>query len=305
MSFTSETTTTPKDNGVNGLFDSFCSQMDRYHASEEYAALQERLDNLRVKEQFDLTGKVALVTGCAPGGIGAAIAEGLAEMGADIAGLDIASMDAVQKKVESLGRRFFPLQADLSDRSVQASAVDCVVAELGRLDILVNAAGIDLPVRAAAFDRTAYNQVVEINQNALVRLSSAAFLQMRKQGQGGKILNFTSTMAYSSTPDSLAYTVSKNAVIGATINMGASGPAYGICVNAIAPGYVTTKMTEQTIPGEMRNRLLWAIPGFRAAHPNELKAAAVFFCSPASNYISGTVMRFDAGTSCNGTPFFI
>jgi len=290
---------------ANSIFEGFCANMDSYHASEDYAALQERLSKLRVKDQFDLTGKVALVTGCANDSIGAAIAEGLAEMGADIAGLDIAPMTEAAEKVEALGRRFFPIRADLTDRTAQTACVDQVVAEFGRLDILVNAAGLDIPVFAEHFDRDTYDKMIEVNQNALVRLSSAAFAQMRKQGQGGKILNFTSVMAYASNASSLAYTVSKNAVIGTTLSMGVSGPAHGICVNAIAPGFVETKMTAKWATDEVRNRVLWGIPNFRGAHPNELKAAAVFLCSPASDYISGTVLRFDAGMTCNGTPFFI
>jgi 2-deoxy-D-gluconate 3-dehydrogenase len=293
------------DTKANSIFEGFCANMDSYHASEEYAALQDRLNKLRVKDQFDLTGKVALVTGCANDSIGAAIAEGLAEMGADIAGLDIAPMTEAAEKVEALGRRFFPIRADLTDRTAQTACVDQVVAEFGRLDILVNAAGLDIPVFAEHFDRDTYDKMIEVNQNALVRLSSAAFAQMRKQGTGGKILNFTSVMAYASNASSLAYTVSKNAVIGTTLSMGVSGPAHGICVNAIAPGFVETKMTARWATGEVRNRVLWATPAFRPAHPNELKASAVFLCSPASDFISGTVLRFDAGTACNGAPFFI
>jgi 2-deoxy-D-gluconate 3-dehydrogenase len=257
-----------------------------------------------IESIFDLSGKVAIVTGCAADGIGEILAEGLAEAGADIVGVDIRPVDSAKQRVEAVGRRFLGLQTDLSKRESLPGIVEQTVAAFGKVDILVNVAGIDLPCTVDG-DWESYYKVVELNQHSLIELSTLVFQQMVKQGTGGKILNFASVMAYIASPDSLPYTTAKNAVIGATINMGVSGMPHGICVNALAPGYVRTKLTEKTIIASgFYERSLQVIPAHRPAEPEELKGVTLFYCSPASDYITGTVMKYDAGMVHNADAFF-
>ena len=257
-----------------------------------------------IQSIFDLSGKTAIVTGCAAEGIGEILAEGLAEAGADIVGVDIRPVESARKRVEAIGRRFLGLQMDLSQLDRLPDVIEQAVQAFGKVDILVNAAGIDIPCSVEG-DWDTYYKLLDLNQHAVIELSSLVFQQMVKQGSGGKILNFSSVMAYISSETSLPYTVSKNAVIGATLNMGVAGMPYGISVNAIAPGYVRTKLTQKTIiENGFYERSIKVIPAHRPSEPEELKGATIFYCSSASDYITATVLKYDAGMISNADTYF-
>jgi 2-deoxy-D-gluconate 3-dehydrogenase len=254
---------------------------------------------MSVLDSFKLDGKVALVTG-AGRGLGQAMAVGLAEAGADIAGLDLISMEETQAQVETLGRRFMPVAANLRDATPAAlnEMVGRVVQELGSLDILINNAGIIR--REAALDHREeyWNDVIQINLSALFFLSQAAGRVMAKQGHG-KIINVASMLSFQGGILVPSYTAAKSAVAGVTKALANEWAAAGINVNAIAPGYMATDNTAPIRADAKRSQsILERIPAGRWGEPADLKAVAVFLASAASDYMQGAIIPVDGGWLC-------
>ena len=248
-----------------------------------------------ILDQFKLDGKVAIVTGCNRG-IGKGMALGLAEAGADIAGVFHSTGTGVEEEIAAMGRRFCPIQADLGDPGCVQSIVDKTVAELGRVDILVNNAGIIRRSPALEFSEADWDQVMDVNLKSVFFLSQAAAKQMVKQGQGGKIINVASMLSFQGGILVSSYTASKSGVMGLTRLLANEWAPKGIQVNAIAPGYIATDNTAALRADEERNKQILArIPADRWGDPEDLKGCVVFLASKASEYVSGYTVAVDGG----------
>jgi len=241
---------------------------------------------MNILESFNLSGKVALVTG-ANRGLGQAMAVGLAEAGADIAGLD-RTPDCAETcaQVEALGRRFYTIQCDLRASSVADlnDTVAGVVDALGRLDILVNNAGIIRRAPALEFGEQDWDDVIQINQKALFFLSQAAARVMKDQG-GGKIINVASMLSFQGGVLVPSYTASKSAVAGLTRAL----------ANEWAPlGYMATDNTAPLRADAERSAAILArIPASRWGDPADLQGVVVFLASAAADYLHAAIIPVD------------
>lgn len=248
---------------------------------------------------FSLEGKVALVTG-ASRGLGQAMALGLAAAGADIAGLDRIECGDTCMQVQALGRRYHTIQGDLS----AASPADLhgVVAEVvgvhGRLDILLNNAGIIRRAPFLEFSETDWDDVLQINLKALFFLAQAAARQMTKQG-GGKIINIASMLSFQGGILVPSYTAAKSGVAGLTKALANELAPQNINVNAIAPGYMATDNTAPLRADPVRNAAILArIPAGRWGEPTDLQGVVIFLASAASDYMHGAIVPVDGGWLC-------
>lgn len=246
-------------------------------------------------EPFDLSGKVAIVTGSSTG-LGAGMAMGLAEAGADIVG--VYNRDAPENAavIKALGRRFLGIQADLSSTAPLAEIVARAVEALGRVDILVNNAGTIRRCQALDFSEEDWDDVMNVNLKSLFFLSQAVARQFVAQGDGGKIINIASMLSFQGGILVPSYTASKSGVIGLTRLLACEWAPHGINVNAIAPGYMATRNTQPIQDDPLRNeQILSRIPAGRWGRPDDLKGVAVFLASPASAYMHGFTVAVDGG----------
>lgn len=249
-----------------------------------------------ILDRFRLDGKVALVTGPATG-LGRAMALALAEAGADVAGLSSRHVDDVRSDVEGRGRRFYPIRLDLSSASLEEveRAVREVVERLGRLDVLVNNAGINRRGPAVETDPEDFDAVMRVNVRGAFLLSRAAAGVMRAQG-GGKIINVASMTSFTGSLNVSAYSTSKTAILGLTRSMANELAPFNVQVNAIAPGSMVTPLTESLRSNpELAGHVSARIPAGRWGTPEDLQGAVVFLASPASDYVVGSVVVVDGG----------
>jgi len=246
-------------------------------------------------EQFNLKGKVALVTG-ANTGIGKGIACGLAEAGADIAAIGRSDMTETARIIEGFGRKCLVIKADLSALDPVNGIINAAVAEFGKIDILVNNAGTIRRADAVDYGVEDYDAVMNTNTRTLFFLSQAAAKQFIKQGHGGKIVNIASMLSFQGGIRVPAYTASKSAVRGLTMAFANEWAKYGINVNAIAPGYIDTNNTAALKADPVRSAdILARIPAGRWGLPGDMAGAAVFLCSNAANYVHGAILPVDGG----------
>lgn len=245
--------------------------------------------------QFSLKGKIALVTG-ANDGIGQAIALGLAEAGADIAAVYRSDISETRKLVEALGREFFSVKADLCNMESVALVADAVLSHYGRVDILVNNAGQIRREDSAKFTEKDWDDVMNINAKVLFFLTQRIGSDMIDKGVKGKIINIASLLSFQGGIRTASYTVSKSGVKGLTMMLANEWAKHGINVNAIAPGYIATKITTALRSDETRApEILARIPAGRWGTPEDFKGAAVFLASGASDYINGFTLAVDGG----------
>ena len=249
-----------------------------------------------ILDRFKLDGKVAVVTG-AGRGIGQAYALGLAEAGADIAVVDVLPMDETLDAVKALGRRAIGIKADLAKGEKEAPKIVAkVVRALGRVDILVNNAGIIRREPFLEHSAKNWNDVISINLSTPFFLSQAVARQMVKQGQGGKIINVGSMLSYQGGILIPGYAAAKGGIKSLTMLMANELSKYGICVNAIAPGYIATANTAPIRADKKRNKaILDRIPAGRWGTPDDLKGLCVFLAAPASDYVTGFMYACDGG----------
>lgn len=247
-----------------------------------------------ILDQFKLDGKVALVTG-ASRGLGQGMAIGLAEAGADVAGVSRGSCEQTAAQMEALGRRFLHLPCDLA----RATVVDLnglvmqTVEALGRLDILVNAAGTTARHPALEYPEGDWDLLIQVNLKSIMFLSQAAARHFSEHG-GGKIINVASALSFQGGILNCAYTASKHGVVGVTRAMANDLASLRINVNAIVPGYMLTDLTASLAADPVRNPAILArIPAGRWGSPQDLKGATVFLASDASEYCHGTVLPVD------------
>ena len=248
-----------------------------------------------ILDSFKLDTKVAIVTG-ASRGLGQAMAVGLAEAGADLALVDILDMDQTKAEIESLGRRCIAIKADLSKKESVDTIVNTTVKELGKIDILFNNAGIIRRAPLVEFTEKDWDDVMNINIRTLFFLSQAVGKVFIEQGNGGKIVNTASMLSYQGGILVPSYTASKSAVMGLTRLLANELACHNVNVNAIAPGYMATDNTAALRADPERNKAILArIPAGRWGKPEDLKGAAVFLASSASDYLQGYTIAVDGG----------
>jgi 2-deoxy-D-gluconate 3-dehydrogenase len=243
---------------------------------------------------FDLSGKVAIVTG-ANTGIGQAIALALAEAGADVAAVGRTPAEDTVAKVRALGRKAEIVSADLSTIEPVQRVVDETVEKLGGLDILVNNAGIIRRADAVDFTEEDWDAVVDTNLKSVFFLCQAAGRHMIANG-GGKIINIASMLTFQGGIRVPSYTASKSGIGGLTKLLANEWATKGVNVNAIAPGYIATNNTAALQADEVRNKsILDRIPAARWGDASDLGGAAVFLASRAADYVQGHILAVDGG----------
>jgi 2-dehydro-3-deoxy-D-gluconate 5-dehydrogenase len=243
---------------------------------------------------FDLSGRVALVTG-ANTGIGQAIALALAAAGADLALAGRSAAEETAAQVRGLGRKAAVIDADLSSIAPVQGVVEQTVAQLGGLDILVNNAGIIRRAEAVDFSEADWDAVIDTDLKSLFFLCQAAGRHMIGQGSG-KIVNIASLLSFQGGIRVPSYAAAKSGVAGLTRALANEWAGKGINVNAIAPGYIATNNTAALQADETRNRqILERIPAGRWGAPADIGGAAVFLASPASDYVHGHILAVDGG----------
>jgi 2-deoxy-D-gluconate 3-dehydrogenase len=250
-----------------------------------------------VLDQFSLAGKTALVTGCKKG-IGKAIAEGIAEAGADIIGVSatLESMGSeVEKAVMSLGRSFTAFQCDFSDRNQLYQFIEKVKALPSSIDILVNNAGNIKRAPAVAHGDAYWDEILEVNLNAQFVLTREIAKGMIEQGYG-KVIFIASLLSFQGGITVPGYAASKGGIVQLTKALANEWAELGINVNAIAPGYIATKNTEALRNDPERQKsILSRIPQGRWGEPEDFKGPAVFLASEASGYMNGSILTIDGG----------
>ena len=248
-----------------------------------------------ILDQFNLTGKVAIVTGCRTG-LGQGMSLGLAEAGADIVGVDYAEMQETRKAVESLGRKFLPVQADLSGIKAIDTVMVKAVETFGKVNILINNAGIIRRADAIDFTEKDWDDVMNVNIKTVFFFSQAVARQFLKQGTGGKIISVASMLSFQGGIRVPSYTASKSGVMGITRLLANEWAKHSININAIAPGYMATDNTTQLRADPARNQaILERIPAGRWGLPEDLKGIVVFLASAASDYVNGYTLAVDGG----------
>ena len=244
---------------------------------------------------FDLTGKVALVTG-GNTGLGQGIALALAEAGADIVSVALSDSDDTVAKVQALGRRAHAISADLTSIEPVERVVQEALAAMGRIDILVNNAGLIRRADAVDFTEADWDLVMNINLKTVFFMSQAVARLFIKQGDGGKIINIASMLSFQGGIRVPSYTASKSGVAGLTKLMANEWAPHRITANAIAPGYFATANTQALREDPVRSaEILGRIPAGRWGEPSDLGGAAVFLSSRASDYVQGAILPVDGG----------
>jgi 3-oxoacyl-[acyl-carrier protein] reductase len=243
---------------------------------------------------MNLQGRVALVTGAAQG-IGRAIALALAEVGADIAGGDVnlEGMEATAKEIEALGRKALALKLDVSDPASVREAVGKVYEAWQKIDILVNNAGITKDGLAMRLKREDWDRVLSINLDGTFHCIQAVLPAMVKQ-RSGRIISIASVVAQAGNVGQANYIASKAGIIGLTKAVAAEVGSRGITVNAVAPGFIATAMTEN-LPAPVKERMLSLIPLGRMGSDVDIARGVRFLASDEASYITGHVLNINGG----------
>lgn len=247
-----------------------------------------------MNDLFDLTGKVAIVTGGTTG-LGEGMALGLAEAGADIMLVDITESNNTVEKIKSLGRKVHLKLTDLSKMESILEVVEETISIFGKIDILVNNAGIIRRTPAIDFSEKDWDDVMNLNSKTVFFLSQTAAKDMMKRGSG-KIINVASLLAFSGGINVPSYSASKGAVAQITKALANEWASKGININAVAPGYMITNNTANLRKDPERTQSISErIPADRWGTPEDLKGPAVFLASKASDYLNGHILLVDGG----------
>lgn len=256
--------------------------------------------SVNVKQLFDLTGRVAIITGGSIG-LGRQMAEGLAEMGANLV-LCARKKERCEQaagELQQLGVKAMAMGCDVKSAASIQEMVDATLARFGRIDILINNAGISWGAPVEQMTLQDWNKVIETNLTGTFLCCQAVGKTMVAQGHG-KIINIASVAGLSGAPpdavQAIGYHASKGGVISFTKDLACKWAAHNINVNAIAPGWFPTHMSDWVIENK-KDYLLQHIPLHRFGAEHDLKGAAVFLASDASNYVTGHVLVVDGGQS--------
>lgn len=243
---------------------------------------------------FDLSGKTAIVTGGSTG-LGSGMSLGLASAGADIVLVDHRERDDVASQIRKMGRKVLTLHGDLSQMAVMENVVNATLDNFGKVDILVNNAGIIRRTPAIDFSESDWDDVMNLNAKTVFFLSQLCARDMMKRNYG-KIINIASLLSFSGGITVPSYAASKGAVAQITKALANEWAKDGICINAIAPGYMVTDNTKALRENPERNSAISArIPAERWGTPADLAGVAIFLASKASDYVNGHLLTVDGG----------
>ena len=240
---------------------------------------------------FDLTGKTALVTG-ASGGIGGAIARALHAAGATVAlsGSRTAPLEAL---AAALGSRAHVLTCNLSDPAAVAALPKAAAAAMGSVDILVNNAGITRDNLFMRMSDEEWQSVIDVNLTSAFRLCRGVLRGMMK-ARWGRIVNISSVVGATGNPGQGNYAAAKAGLVGMSKSLAAEVASRNITVNCVAPGFITTAMTEK-LSEDQKTRILASVPAGRMGEASEIAAAVLYLASPEAGYVTGTVLHVNGG----------
>ena len=252
-----------------------------------------------VAQLFDLSGRVALVTG-AGSGLGAVFAEALAEAGASVAcvGRRLERVQQTARQINEIGCQSLAISTDVTDEAAVTGMIAQTIERFGKLDILVNNAGTAVVGPPEAVSLADWKRVVDVNLTGVFLCAREAAKAMIASGTGGRVINIASILgAVASEPvPAAAYDATKGAVVNLTRDLAVHWAPRGILVNAIGPAYFPSEMTEGFLAlPEMRREIERRTPLGRIGRPEELKGAVVFFASDASSYVTGQTLYVDGG----------
>ncbi len=245
---------------------------------------------------FDLSGRVALVTG-ASRGLGRAMALGLAKAGADLAlcARDRDALASARAEAERCGVRAETFGIDVTSRQSVREAVAAVIARMGRIDVLLNDAGINIRKPALEYGEEEWDRVLDTNLKGYFLVSQAVGAHMVAKG-GGKIINVASILSSVGMREQLPYASSKGGVAQMTKVLAIEWAPHHVTVNAIAPGFFETPLTAAVLEDQERRRLICErTPMGRWGQPEELEGTAVYLASRASDYVTGQILYVDGG----------
>jgi 2-deoxy-D-gluconate 3-dehydrogenase len=253
-------------------------------------------------ELFDLSGKVAVVTG-GNGGIGLGMATGLARAGATLAlvGRNTEKSAQAVASLEAIGAKAIAVQADVTDEAQVNAMAERIVGELGRLDILINNAGTNIRKRPEELALAEWKTVLDTNISSAFMCSKACYPHM-KRGGGGKVLNNGSMLSIFGTPWGAAYAASKGAMVQFTKALATAWAEDNIQVNCFLPGWIDTELTvkaREQVDG-LHDRVLARTPAGRWGNPSDFEGIAIFLASRASDFVTGTAIPVDGAFSVMG-----